>query len=130
MGNRNGGEWTEARYNSFIKGGLRGISRRWPPKYSTLKDASLGKQINPKSGRMAQHFKCANCLGAYPAKDVAVDHIYPVVDPDVGFVDWNTIIERMFCEKEHLQVLCTLCHKAKTAAERELAKQRKTKINE
>ena len=30
---RNNGEWTEARFRSFIKGGLRSVSVRWPPRY-------------------------------------------------------------------------------------------------
>lgn len=127
MGNRNGGQWTDARYQSFIKGGLRGISRRWPPKYECLNSASVGTRINVKSGRIAKHYECANCHQSYPAKDVQVDHIEAIIDPAIGFVDWDTVIERMFCEKDNLQVLCSECHRAKTAAEREQAKLRKDK---
>ena len=115
----NGGQWTAARFNSFVKGGLRGISRRWPPKYTTLADACVGKAINPKSGRQAKHYKCAGCLGAYPAKEVQVDHINPVIDPVEGFTTWDDVINNMFCEAENLQVLCTACHKIKTAGERQ-----------
>jgi len=49
-----------------------------------------------------------------------VDHINPVVDPAVGFVDWNTYINRMFLEEKGYQVLCHACHGIKTRDEREL----------
>jgi|SRR6185369_9240722 len=125
MVTRNGGEWTEARFNSFVKSALRAASRRWPPKYKCLSDAFIGSQINLKSGRMAKHYKCAKCLGAFPSKDVQVDHIIPIIDPEVGFVDWNTVVENMFCEKHNLQVLCKPCHKLKSDAEKAIAKERK-----
>lgn len=118
-------EWTIARRQSFIKSGLRAASRRWPPRYEVLAEAKRGKRVNPKSGRQAEHYQCALCLGSYPAKDVQVDHIKAIIDPEVGFIDWNTVIERMFCDKENLQVLCTGCHGQKTKAERDLATKRK-----
>ena len=113
---RNGGEWTEARYTSFIKSALRGASQRWPPKYKTLNEASVGKKINKSSGRMANHFKCNSCLGEFPQKEVEVNHITPVV-PVSGFDSWDGVIERMFCEKEGLEVLCKPCHKEHTQKE-------------
>jgi hypothetical protein len=47
-----------------------------------------------------------------------VDHKDPVIDPVVGFTDWNEYIRRMFCGPENLQVLCDPCHAEKTRAER------------
>jgi len=51
-------------------------------------------------------------------RNVAVDHIKPIVDPKLGFVSWDDIIRRMFVEEEGLQVLCKECHDKKTADER------------
>lgn len=118
---RNGGEWTEARYRSFIKSALRGASQRWPPKYKTLSDALVGKKINEKTGRMANHFKCNSCNKEFPQKDVEVNHKLPVV-PVEGFTTWDVVIERMFCEKEGLEVLCKPCHKQVTKQENEQRK--------
>ena len=50
--------------------------------------------------------------------NAVVDHILPVVCPNVGFVDWNTIIERLFCEEDGFQLLCHECHMEKTSFER------------
>lgn len=118
-------EWTEARLKAFIISGLRACSRRYPPKFETLNEAKTTKKINKATGRLAQHYKCKVCKGEFPAKEVAVDHKAPVVDPNIGFVDWNTFIERLFCEKKNLQVLCNSCHKNKTLKEKKKANVRK-----
>jgi hypothetical protein len=107
---RNNGEWTEARYNSFVKGGLRSASQRWPPKYRVLNSACVGQRINPKSGRLAKFYACNKCKHEFPAKDVEVNHIHPVV-PTTGFDSWDALIERLFCEQEGLEVVCKPCHK-------------------
>lgn len=122
MAERNGGEWTEGRYRSFITSTLRGGMRRWPPKWKTLKKAEVGRITNKKTGKLAMHYICAGCNTPYPAKDVQVDHMSPVVDPATGFISWDVYIDRMFCEEYNLQVLCTTCHKAKTAKEKDDAK--------
>lgn len=115
---RNGGEWTEARFKSFVTSALRAASRRWPPKYKALKEAFVGRQVNAKTGKLAMHYKCAECKKLYVATDVQVDHIKPVVDPKKGFVSWDSFIDRIFCEIENLQVMCKPCHKIKTDQEK------------
>ena len=47
-----------------------------------------------------------------------VDHINPVVDPDVGFVSWDVFIDRLFCERANLQAICIPCHKIKSKEEK------------
>jgi 5-methylcytosine-specific restriction endonuclease McrA len=116
---RNGGEWTDARFRSFVTSALRAASRRWPPKYTALKAAFVGKKVNVKSGKMAMHYKCSSCKKHFVAADVQVDHIEPVVDPVKGFQTWDIFIDRIFCEIENLQVLCKPCHKIKTDQEKD-----------
>ena len=110
--------WTEGRLKSFITSVLRSGYRKYPPKYETLKDASVGKKINKATKRLAEHYKCAKCKKSYPNKEVNVDHIEPVVCPKEGFQDWDVFIKRLYCTKENLQVLCNTCHDKKTAKER------------
>jgi len=116
-------EWTSARKKAFIVSVLRSGTQRYPPKYETLNEAKTEKKINSKSGRLAQHFQCACCKKDFPAKDVNVDHILPVVDPKLGFVSWDVYIERLYCEKENFQILCRDCHTIKTQ------KEKKTRAN-
>lgn len=111
-------QWSDGRKKAFITSVLRSGSRRWPPKYQTLNEAKTTKRINEKSKRLAQHYLCAACQQEYTNKDVQVDHIQPVVDPKLGFQDWNTFIDRLFCDTDNLQVLCTSCHNTKTKTEK------------
>lgn len=115
----NGGNWTEGRFNSFITSTLRAGARRWQPKYDTLNASKTEKKINPKTGRLAQHFRCELCGNEFTQKDMEVDHIKPVVDPAKGFVSWDTFIDRLFCEAENLQAICKPCHLAKTKLEKQ-----------
>src|SRR3990167_3918303 len=65
-------------------------------------------------------FKCAKCKKSYCRKSVCVDHIFPVVEIDKGFVTWDIYIERLLgCSTSELQVLCKPCHKKKTKDEQE-----------
>ena len=120
MSNRkyNDGEWTEARFRAFIISALRAYMKRFPPKWKALKAAMVGKKVNKRSGRLAEHYLCASCGGFFVARDVQVDHIDPVVSPEEGFQDWWIYMNRLYCEAENLQVLCKPCHKDKTNAER------------
>lgn len=112
----NNGQWTEARMHSFIKGALRSASQRWPPKYETLNAACIGVQLNERTNRFAKHYLCAECGNAFPSKDVEVNHRIPVI-PVTGFDSWDGVVARMYCEKEHLEVLCKPCHKKITKEE-------------
>lgn len=110
----NDGQWTSGRFNSFVTSILRSGSRRWGPKYTTLNEAKTEKKVNPKSGRIAQHFRCASCGGEFTSTNIEVDHIKPI-----GFdKTWDEFINGLFCEKENLQTLCKPCHKAKTLTEK------------
>lgn len=118
-------QWTEAKFNSFIKSALRAASQRWPPKYDALSDAYVGKKVNSKTGRTGKHYTCNICKNDFPASEVVADHIDPVIDPAVGFVTWDEVIRRMFCPKEGYQILCSTCHSKKSTAERQQAKERR-----
>lgn len=59
--------------------------------------------------------------------NIFVDHIKPVIDPEVGWVSWDSTIENMFCELDNLQLLCGSCHKIKSQEEIEIAKLRRAR---
>lgn len=50
-------------------------------------------------------------------RKVACDHIIPVVDPAIGFVDMNTYFARTWCDRSNLQKICGDCHHLKSTAE-------------
>jgi 5-methylcytosine-specific restriction endonuclease McrA len=111
---------TEAMFVSFVKSALRSASRRWKPIYDTLKEARRARGI----------YECAGCGNLVPPtqnrkKNISVDHRIPIIDPVVGFVDWNDFIARLYCEREGLQLLCRTCHDAKSRKERRIATERR-----
>jgi hypothetical protein len=127
---RNGNTWTEAKFRSFIKGNLRRVTQRWAPIPNALKGARVRRGV----------YLCAGCNQEVPAsthdengkrvKNVHVDHIEPIIDPAIGWVNWDSTIDRMFSEKENLQVLCYECHKIKTDKEKAIAKQRRQGVDD
>jgi 5-methylcytosine-specific restriction endonuclease McrA len=123
----NNGQWTEARFNSFVKSALRSASQRWPPKYSVLSEACVGQKENPKSGRLAKFYLCNKCKGEFVAKEVEVNHILPVI-PTSGFDSWDNVITRLFCERDNLEVLCKPCHKEITKQENKERKENAKRI--
>lgn len=126
----NNGQWTAARFHSFIKSALRAASVRWPPKHAVRKAAWVKRGVYRCEGYKRRAHNVPASLPPPAGKNrrinnVQVDHRVPIVDPLEGFVSWDKIIERMFCEAKGLQVLCYECHKYKTQDERDLKKKRK-----
>jgi len=83
--------------------------RREVPKFN--KDGSLAK-------KPAVQYQCQVCSIWTGSTKVVVDHINPVISVEDGFRDWNTFVDRLFCDKSNLQRICDPCHDQKTATER------------
>lgn len=121
------GQWTEAKFNSFIRNQLRSATRKWAPINDVKKEANVERGV----------YLCAGCKELVPpttkqgrkrVQNIFVDHIDPIVDPTVGFEGFDVYIERMFCEKGNLQLLCGECHDKKSMEERRIAAEtRKTR---
>lgn len=93
--------------NNWVKGKLRQASIRYPARNEALRLAR----------KQPGKYECAGCVMLFPIKKVHVDHIYPVIDIKNGWTDWNDFITRLFCDVSGFQILCTVCHAAKTSQE-------------
>jgi len=93
--------------NTFVKGLLRRGTFHWRARTEAMTAARVER------GK----YKCASCEDLFGPKEVALDHIKPVVDPKVGFTTWDSYIERLFCPAEDFQVICNACHDQKTMIE-------------
>jgi hypothetical protein len=112
---RGAGTLTESMFWSMIRSALRERSRYWKP-ISVCRLKARRKYEGPKK-KQKYEYMCNACKKWFPAKSTNVDHIIPVgalscADDLPGFV------ERLFCEVEGLQVLCTECHDVKTKNEK------------
>ena len=125
--------------NSQIRSAIRRTFSRSPLVQEVIKKVRSEHEQLKKDGtpakRKAVRYKCANCGKLFMRKDIAVDHIDPVIPLDGEFDSWDKFVERLFCDKSNLQVLCSYelkdkdkyggessCHHKKTQEER---KQRK-----
>lgn len=116
---RAGGTWSESRYFSFIRSALRRASSKYPVKWQVLNDAKRPYIGNDK--RSKWEYECNSCKGWFKTKDVQVDHIVPAGSLKT-YKDLAGFTERLFCEADNLQVLCTTCHDIKTQQEKQDAK--------
>ena len=107
------GTWTEAQYFSYIRGGLRRLSTRYPVKYAVR----LANRRTVKGKRHKFEYQCAECNKWKKDKDVDVDHIIPAGSLR-KYDDLPGFVERLFCEADGMQILCKICHKKKTELER------------
>lgn len=101
------GTWTEAGFFNFLRSGLRKLSQRWPVIRKIELEARRPSQSSNKL--LKWEYQCAQCTLWFPRKQVQVDHII-----DCGslrsMADVTGFIERLFCERDGLRVLCSGCH--------------------
>lgn len=107
--------WSDARFWGFVRSGLRRLWTKYPNKYKALNAAKRRKE--GVRGKQKYEYKCACCSRFFAGKNVSVDHIVPAGTLSC-FDDLVPFCTKLFCELEGLQVLCYVCHKAKTNAER------------
>lgn len=105
-------------FNNWMRNVLRRTFFRWRERTGALHAAKIARN----------EYKCAICSKIFSHKEIRVDHIDPVVDPKIGFVNWDTYITRLFCKKEDLQILCISCHQIKSNREKDERKLAKTGI--
>lgn len=104
-------DWSEAKFWSFLRSGLRGTYNRWPPKWTILAEAKRAYQGDDK--RTKWEYQCAQCQNYYKQKEISVDHIHPAGSLN-NFNDIAGFVERLFVGTQGLQVLCKECHDRKT----------------
>lgn len=100
---------------SFLTHKLRRISYQWAPRREAIKNARTERGV----------YKCAKCEGSFGPKEIQLDHIVPIVDPHLGFQNWEDFISKLFCDADGFQVLCRTCHSYKTGLENEVRRQTK-----
>lgn len=113
---RNHGTMTESGFWSFIRSALRQKSRWWKP-ILACKMSSRRPYRGPNK-RQKFEYQCESCLNWFPEKKINVDHVQPAGSLNSA-ADLPGFVERLFCEVDNLQVLCTDCHDKKTKDEKE-----------
>jgi 5-methylcytosine-specific restriction endonuclease McrA len=112
---RNAGTMTESAFWSFIRSALRQKSRWWKP----ITECKMKARRPYKGPNKRQKFEylCNSCKTWFPDKQINVDHIVGAGSLNCG-QDLPGFVDRLFCEQDNLQCLCTDCHDKKTKDER------------
>ena len=115
---RNAGCMTESAFWSFIRSALRQKSRWWKP-ITQCKMKSRRAYKGPNK-RQKFEYQCNVCKNWFMEKLINVDHILPAGTLRCAN-DLPGFVERLFCEIDNLQVLCSGCHNKKTQDEKTTA---------
>jgi 5-methylcytosine-specific restriction endonuclease McrA len=113
---RNAGTMTESAFWSFIRSALRQKSRWWKP-ITQCKMKSRRAYKGPNK-RQKFEYQCNECKLWFPDKKINVDHVIPAGTLRCAN-DLPGFVERLFCEIDNLQVLCSGCHDVKTKNEKD-----------
>ncbi len=112
---------------AHILGAIRRVWHRHPLRIGFLKSKEIRRPALRADGseglRDAVFYQCAVCgslcktkeSGKY--KQMHVDHVDPVVPVDQTLISLDLFAERLFVDGNHLQILCTDCHKLKSKLE-------------
>lgn len=125
--------------NSQIRSAIRRAFSRSPVVQevidTTRKEYDQYKKDGTLAKKKAVRYTCYACGREFMRKHIAVDHINPVIPLDEAFTTWDKFVERLFCDKSNLQVLCSYklkekhnfhnepsCHYKKTQQEKDIRK--------
>lgn len=104
-------------FYQWLRSGLRGMSRKYPPVYECLAEAK--RQAPPDApARQKIAYLCAICGKLNSSKNICVDHRIPAGSL-LEEKDITPFILGLFCSKGNLQAICKdTCHRYKTMSER------------
>lgn len=107
---RNAGTMTEVQFFQWIRQVLRKASIYWKPISQVRKEAQVAYKGPNK--RRKYSYVCSSCNKEYPSTEINVHHVIECGSLK-SFDDLPGFVERLFCEKEFLSVLCKNCHDKK-----------------
>ncbi len=90
----------------------------WPGRLETKRRC----KVPEKTG----WYKCEECHEE--REKIEIDHIEPVVLPEVGFTTWDDYIASKFVTSDKLRGLCRECHKQKSKQENKIRREVKKRI--
>ena len=111
---RNAGTMTESAFWAFIRSGLRQKSMFWKPITQCKMEAR--RPYKGPNKRQKYEYLCNSCNKWFQEKKINVDHREPVGALNCS-ADLPGFVERLFCEVDNLQCLCSSCHDDKTKKE-------------
>lgn len=103
--NENYPAWSDAKFWSFVRSGLRRKWIMWPPRFLAIQKAR--KAVRNK--RHKWEIKCSTCKKWKKLNEVQVDHIESVGTLK-RYEDLPDFVRRLFVSVDKLRILCKKCH--------------------
>ena len=103
---------------NLIKGSLRRVFSR-----SELREEALQKtrieHIDANRPRVTKWSWCPECGLIEPTYLMEVDHVEPLIplNSSLDEMDWNEVVDRLWCDISNLNPVCKPCHHGKSALE-------------
>lgn len=103
----------------LIKGSLRRVFSRSDLRRAVIEAVAIN-HVDPTRPRVKKWSQCQSCKQPTPRYLMECDHIIPLIplDKTLEDLDWNTLINRLWCDILNLQAICQSCHKLKCSLER------------
>lgn len=110
----------------LIKGALRRVFSRSDLRRSIL-DEAVVEHTDSTRTRVKTWVKCSECGKLDAKSNMDVDHQEPVIplESTLEHMTWDELVDRLWCDKKNLAILCESCHSCKTSAENKARRQYK-----
>lgn len=110
-----------AKERNLIKGAIRRVFSRSELRRTMLEESRI-EHYDASRPRVTKWSRCEQCKLPHATYQMECDHIIPIVPVDKTLEDmtWDEIVNRIFCNKNNLQILCKLCHTVKCKQENKL----------
>lgn len=107
-----------AKERGLLKGALRRVFSRSDLRKQALESSRI-EHIDASRPRVTKWSKCSSCQIPTPTYLLEIDHIQPIVpvDKSLESMDWNELVDKIWCEPENLKAVCKECHRSKTKSE-------------
>lgn len=118
-----------AKDRNTIKGAIRRAFSRSELRRAVLARAKAPYYSDPSRPRVKTWYKCELCAQHFAGYQMEVDHKDPIIPVDMALADmqWDEVVNRMWCEEYGLQCICKPCHNQKCQVENKQRRETKKK---
>jgi len=104
---------------NLLKGAMRRLFGRSDIRHSVIGKAIVKGYKDPSRKAVKFWVQCSVCLKMEAKSNVQVDHIVPLIPVGKRLEDmeWDDVVNRLWCDESNLQIMCKPCHKQKTKIE-------------
>lgn len=102
----------------LIKGAMRRVFSRSELRRQALNTTAIDHS-DPLRPKVTKWGFCSSCGLIEARYKLEVDHVEPLVplDKSLEDMDWDEVVDRLWCDGSNLAVVCKDCHKSKSKAE-------------